>query len=626
MRPARWVSSSALALLVALALAPVAASAAEPLVTIDSAQFLGSEGVEPPPDSAPWQPQALPDNWKKSRPRTFGYAWYRLRFELPAKPEVPYAVYTPWMRTIGALYVNGVEVGRTGAFGSPQLSPYPQLFVIPPNLLRAGQNTFHVRLFVGHGWRGALSPLTVGEDVAVRPVFDRRYFVQITGAQLSSGLAAALGVFMLMVWFRRRNESLYAYFGIGAIGWAAMNALYLVQDPWLSKDLLEVVLSACNGVSTVCLSLFALRYAGLRWPRVEKALWAWAAVQVALACVDTDAGWMVLLEKLVDYSRLAVIAGWLAILVHASRRRPGLERALVLIAVAFFGGTIIRDIVAGELLGELDSTYQPYRAIPMCIAIGWALVDRFVHSLNESERLNSELERRVAEKHAELEGNYRRMNDLERERAVAAERQRIMSDMHDGVGGHLISTLSLVEQGDLTTSEVAAALRECLDDLRLTIDSLEPTENDLLPVLGNLRYRLDERLKRQGIELDWRITEVPKLANMTPRNVLHVLRILQEAFTNVLKHAQARNVEVETGVDPAGNQVYIRVRDDGRGFEGDRAGHGFANMRRRAQVVGGVLTIRSTPAGTTVSLDLPLQPIPSSGDGRPRSRDTAQAA
>ena len=613
MRPARWVSSSALVLLLAFG----GCAAAAPLITLDSAQFLKSDEALPPPDSALWQPQALPDNWFTSRAKSVGFAWYRLTFQLPDKPEQPYAVYTPWMRTVGAVYVNGVEVGRTGPFDPVAQSPYPQIFVIPPNLLHAGENTFHIRLFVGQGWRGALAPLTVGEDTQVRPLYDRRYFVQITGAQLSSALAAALGVFMMMVWFRRRNESLYAYFGLGALGWAAMNALYLLREPQLPHLLKELVFSTTGASSTVFLSLFALRYANLRWPRVEKALWTWAAIGIGMSFLDLEdlPPWLTWFGYGVEYSRFAIIAGWLGILAHASWKRPRLERTLVLIAVAFFGGTFIRDVIAGELLGELDSTtYQPYRAIPMCIAIGWALVDRFVHSLNESERLNAELEGRVAQKHAELEQNYHRMNELERQRAVAAERQRIMSDMHDGVGGQLISTLSLVEQGDLSAEEVAAALRECLDDLRLTIDSLEPTENDLLPVLGNLRYRLDERLKKQGIELDWRITEVPKLANMTPRNVLHVLRILQEAFTNVLKHASASNVEVETGVDATGNHVYIRVRDDGRGFAGDRAGHGFANMRRRAQVVGGILEIRSSPGGTVVSLRLPY------------SRDTAQAA
>ena len=607
MKPARWASFSA-ALVFALHFASGAAAAAT-VLTLHSAQFIHGDADDPPPESASWQPQTLPDNWKVSRPKVYGYAWYRLRFDLPAQPDQPYAAYIPWLRTIGAVYVNGVQVGRTGPFGMPQISPYPELFVIPPKLLRAGSNTFHIRLFVGENWRGALSAITVGEDTLVRPLFERRFFAQITGAQLSGALAAALGLFMLMLWFRRPSESLYAYFGLGALGWAAVNSLVLVRDPPLPHDALQPVLATTNYASTVFLSLFALRYAGLRWPRVERGLWIWAAISIVMHWLDEDSlsGWLMGLAMTIGYSKLVVVVGWMAILVRGSWRRPMLERTLVLIAVAFYAGTFIRDLIAGELLGELDSsTYQPYRAVPMCIAIGWALVDRFVHSLNTSERLNAELEQRVAQKHAELEQNYHRMNELEQQRAVTAERQRIMSDMHDGVGGHLISTLSLVEQGDLSSAEVAAALRECLDDLRLTIDSLEPTENDLLPVLGNLRYRIDERLRKQGIELDWQVSEVPKLACMTPQNVLHVLRILQEAFTNVLRHSRASAVQVETGVDAPGEHVYIRVRDNGRGFTGEHVGHGFANMRRRAQVIGGTLQIQPSPSGTTLSLLLPV--------------------
>jgi signal transduction histidine kinase len=165
-----------------------------------------------------------------------------------------------------------------------------------------------------------------------------------------------------------------------------------------------------------------------------------------------------------------------------------------------------------------------------------------------------------------------------------------------------------VEQGELTQAEVAAALRECIDDLRLTIDSLEPTDHDLLPVLGNLRYRLDDRLKRQGIDLDWQVKEVPHLDCLTPQNVLHVLRILQEAFTNVLLHARASYVRVETGVDESRGKVYIRVRDNGSGFSGERerTGHGLANMRRRAKVIGGDLDISPSTSGTTLSLLLPV--------------------
>jgi signal transduction histidine kinase len=257
-------------------------------------------------------------------------------------------------------------------------------------------------------------------------------------------------------------------------------------------------------------------------------------------------------------------------------------------------------------LTELDSiSIYPYRGLLLYAVIGWTLVSRFARSIRESEELNAELEQRVEAKHAELESNYKAMEQLQRQAAVVEERQRIMSDMHDGIGGQLISTLSLVEHGEASQAEVAAALRECIDDLRLTIDSLEPTENDLLPVLGNLRYRLDGRLKKQGINLDWQVKEVPKLACLTPQNVLHILRILQEAFTNALKHAHASIISVETGTG-GGNRVFIRIRDNGNGFQGDHRGHGLASMRRRAEVIGGQLDIQPSPTGTTLSLLLPV--------------------
>jgi signal transduction histidine kinase len=122
--------------------------------------------------------------------------------------------------------------------------------------------------------------------------------------------------------------------------------------------------------------------------------------------------------------------------------------------------------------------------------------------------------------------------------------------------------------------------------------------------LGNLRYRLDARLRKQGIDLDWHVSEVPELSCLTPQNVLHILRILQETFTNILKHAQATRIRVETGVDAAG--VFIRVGDNGAGFCGDRAGRGLASMKQRAKIIGARLDIAPTAAGTTLSLLLPV--------------------
>ncbi len=86
--------------------------------------------------------------------------------------------------------------------------------------------------------------------------------------------------------------------------------------------------------------------------------------------------------------------------------------------------------------------------------------------------------------------------------------------------------------------------------------------------------------------------------------MLHILRILQEALTNVLKHARAHRIAVETGI--IGREVFIRISDDGCGFAGHRQGRGLANMQRRAQALGGSLDIQPSSAGTTLILHLPV--------------------
>jgi signal transduction histidine kinase len=136
---------------------------------------------------------------------------------------------------------------------------------------------------------------------------------------------------------------------------------------------------------------------------------------------------------------------------------------------------------------------------------------------------------------------------------LSQERQRLMQDMHDGLGSSLVSALRVVEDGRLQDMQVAEVLKSCIDDLKLAIDSMEPVEADLLLLLATLRFRLGSRLESTGIILRWEISDVPALDWLDPRNALHILRILQEAFANILKHAQASEIRVTTGAAKAGS-------------------------------------------------------------------------
>lgn len=625
MKRERWGSSrrigAGLALVLAMALAPApSAPQTDALLRLDRADFVLSDSSEPPPASAAWLPQSLPDDWLVSHPGASGYGWYRLQLDLPRNPDRLYAAYMPLLETLGALYVGGVYVGQAGDFemisrAAYVLQPFvpgappvllgfpPRLFSIRHDLLHAGRNTIHLRVWVKPGTRGAVSGMTVGPEPLVRAVYDHRVLLTVTGPRVIVAGSVGFGVFILLLWLRRRHETMYGYAGLTALVFALFVAgRFVVTDPPVPMPYWGILVWGGLEAYIVLMCLFALRYGGWRRPRLERWLWAYLII-----C------------PVIDYASFVGIGGWLpqqwwrmtfvltAVYVAIFWTVAGQRRTLETLGLAI-AGSFKLVISANERLlpYPIDlPRYQPYAYVPMFLMIGWMLIDRFVRSLNESEKLNAELEKRVAEKHAELARSYERMQTMERQQAVADERGRIMRDMHDGIGAHLISALSLAEHGD-GSGEVAAALRECLDDLRLTIDSLEPTENDLLPMMGNLRYRLDARLRRQGIDLDWKVKQVPELSCLTPQNVLHILRILQEAFTNIVKHARATTIRVETGLDHEGSHVYIQVRDNGTGFSGNHTGRGIASMRHRAEIVGGRLDIQPSASGTTLNLLLPI--------------------
>lgn len=207
-----------------------------------------------------------------------------------------------------------------------------------------------------------------------------------------------------------------------------------------------------------------------------------------------------------------------------------------------------------------------------------------------------------------IESN-KRLREIEQRQTLAQERQRLMQDMHDGLGSSLTSALRVVEHGRMDEAEVTQVLKGCIDDLKLAIDSMEPVDADLLLLLATLRYRLGPRLESTGIALRWEVKSVPALDWLDPKNALHILRILQEAFTNIIKHTHATEIRVATRVD--GDHVVVTVTDNGAGFSVENAlksgGKGLSNQLRRAEAIGAEVKWDSNNAGTCFTLRLPIK-------------------
>ena len=218
------------------------------------------------------------------------------------------------------------------------------------------------------------------------------------------------------------------------------------------------------------------------------------------------------------------------------------------------------------------------------------------------DRSNETLNTKLAEREAELAAFHR----LERVKAVNTvreqERQRLTHDLHDGLSGHLASIIALSERS--SDKHIEQAARDALNDLRLVIYSLDLNDNELPLALANFRERLVPQLQRLGVELDWSTGGMPEVSGVTPGNALAVLRILQEAITNALKHGPARKITIRAALATDG-KVAITVENDGSTFAESGGGHGLANMRRRAAQLHGKLHIESVGQSVKITLLLP---------------------
>jgi len=288
-------------------------------------------------------------------------------------------------------------------------------------------------------------------------------------------------------------------------------------------------------------------------------------------------------------------------------------RALPLTRVAAAGALLLFAVlVASEILRLLDFTDTTPRVLRAAfvlftvLAAGAAIIEHYMVATSELQRLNAELERRIAEKSEEIRSTYARIEEAKREWAQMSERQRILADLHDGVGASLVGLLRHVQSGSADPASIERRVQEVLQEMRIAVDALQPRDGDLAAVLGALRYRLDDIIRSSGVRLAWEVEQLPEVGDLKPSTVFAVQRILFEAITNALKHSGARLLRL--GARACNGEVEICVEDDGRGFSFSRqsAGLGLANMRARAQRIGARLSIKTHPGyGTTVKLSLP---------------------
>ena len=217
--------------------------------------------------------------------------------------------------------------------------------------------------------------------------------------------------------------------------------------------------------------------------------------------------------------------------------------------------------------------------------------------------------------------------------AQEEERQRIARELHDDTGQVL--TLLLIRLKLLEAQPGAEAIADQIGELRALVSSaidqvrrlalnLRPPTIDQLGLLPSLRSLVTTFAENTHIEVK---LDLPRGATipLTPEHTIAVYRVVQEALTNIAKHARAQHVTVTMEVVD-GAAVLVTIRDDGRGFAPEAvpgqnghtarkgesvAGVGLFGMEERARLAGGWLKVQSAPGlGTAVTLRAPLDDAP----------------
>lgn len=236
------------------------------------------------------------------------------------------------------------------------------------------------------------------------------------------------------------------------------------------------------------------------------------------------------------------------------------------------------------------------------------------HRLNqEADEARNDIERQALEQDAVLLRSSPLLRHQERQIAVNIERQRLLRDMHDGVGGMLTHLLLDLREHRLGDAEIEQHLQAALDDLRNIASAIDADQEPLDEALTIFHERMRVRLARSAITLDWRCQLPLPAPSLDARRLLNLQRLLQEGIANALRHSGASRIELVAKA-MTDNTLLITLRDDGAGFDPASAksalgeGRGLINMRRRAEQMGGKLRIESAPGqGTRLLLTIPVQ-------------------
>lgn len=531
-------------------------------------------------------------------------------------PDTHWLLYLEDLHDGGRLKVNGTVVAdlpvTDGSTTVRQLRP--SRFDLPPGLLRDGTNVIE-REWSIHENMLLMPRMAVGDAKSINAIFAPRDVAYRVLPGITLVVAWVLALIMFGIYLG--NRDLKAYLWVALSGWSfgVIDLIFFVEAvPSVLFVFWRLALFAAGCGLTLGSYYFLLEVSGVNAPRYRR----WSLGLCVLLCVAylVYFTWTGNTFEPVFSRAILLLTACLAplpflALVRSLHKQFEWRKAALMLVVLTGVWVNVMDLSA---MNSSRSAAQSAYLLQLFALVWFSstsafLIAEFSRSLAAQRAQAATMARELAAQKEELS----RLHALERAareaEAAALERSRIMQDMHDGLGSQLVSSLVMARAGELNSQQTYELLRSCIDDLRLAIDTSYGSEDSLLVALGNLRFRMQPRLKAAGIALHWDTQALSQPLPLHPKDQLPVLRIVQESLTNALKHASAKTITLKASLDDTG--LDIRIEDDGRGFDVDAAkdqaaGKGLNSLEKRARVLGGQLQISSSERGSVIWLRVPL--------------------
>lgn len=482
----------------------------------------------------------------------------------------------------------------------------PWLLELPASQLKAGINTVDL-VVVHNGCLPMVTHVEIGDYATLKGLFDKAAEMRLTVPWLAVGMAMFVGLAALVLLPIADNRRLILAFGLMMIALAG-RSYYSIWNDWrfdqAAYAATGAIIAILNGATT---AYFVHVVSGERRRLEGRLIIGLTVANMVLILAAYGLGWTSVLTY-ADAQFLFVAALYTAVRLLLWYRTDPVQALWPAVVFSIYVTTTINGQVMSWLM--IPMTFNTKHLLPFYLVTGLGIIMlyRGFNLYRAAETARASLAIQVAEKEQEIRASYLKLREQEKLNAIHAERQRLISDMHDGMGGQLMSLLMLVKGKSFDPAQLPQAVQAIIEDLRLIIDSMDSAGDTLEAALRSFRDRALPRLKAAGIEVVWRDELGSSPEGFRPQQILQLYRILQEAVTNVQKHAGASRLDIAVLADPQAEDGFmIRIADDGAGLgEQVGKGRGMVSMRRRAAELGGRLELsQGEPRGLVLTIHLP---------------------